>query len=323
LVIRWGVVGAGDASRRFAQGLAHVPEVALTAIWTRRLPAAQVFAASYGGNAFAQLNELLQAPIDAIYIGTHPDSHLEYSLAALRAGKHVLCEKPSMLNQRELDQVLAEATARNLLFMEAMKPPFFPVYRRLREHLAQDPIGQVGFVRAGSSLADLPPEHPIYNLHLGGGSLLGIAPYEAFLALDWLGPVRRIETIGRLDSTGIDTFASLQTQHQHGIAQLYSGLGLHGHGDALLAAPLGNVSIPAKWWNPDSATIRYLDGRVVELHEPIVASGFNYETEHFCEMLRAGKTESPILTHEVSRQMMQILDSARATLGLAYPQEVS
>ena len=186
-------------------------------------------------------------------------------------------------------------------------------------------------MRAGSSLADIPASHPLFDANRGGGSLLGIAPYEAFLALDWLGPVLSIQTLGRLNgssgsrhnASNVDVWASLQTEHQHGFSQLYCGLGLHGHGDALLAGPLGNVAIPAKWWNPAAATVRYLDGRVVELAEPIVSSGFNYETEHFCELLRTGRRESPVMTHSMSRQMMRILDRARDTLGLVYPQELS
>jgi predicted dehydrogenase len=320
-VIRWGVIGAGDAAQRFAQGLSQVQEARLFSVWTRRFAAAQEFAALYGSAPHESLRSLLASPIDAVYIGTHPDSHRSYALEAIAAGKHVLCEKPSMLNEKELDEVLRAARKRGLLFMEAMKPPFFPLYRRLREHLERDPIGQVGFVRAGSSLADIPAEHPLYDIELGGGSLLGIAPYEAFLALDWLGRLESVDTIGCLGPTGIDIFASMQTQHEHGIAQLYSGLGLHGHGDALLAGTLGNVAIPAKWWNPSSATVRYLDGRVVELEEPIVSSGFNYETEHFCELLREGRLESPVMTHDMSRQMMRILDRARASIGLVYPQE--
>jgi predicted dehydrogenase len=324
--IRWAILGAGDAAGRFADALRHVPGTQLASVWTRRYAAAEAFTTKFGGTAARTLEELLSGPADAVYIATHPDTHHAYALAALAAGKHVLCEKPSMLNENELDQVLLDANIRGLLFMEAMKPPFFPLYRRLREHLELDPIGQVGFVRAGSSLADIPHTHALYKIDHGGGSLLGIAPYEAFLALDWLGPVEEVQTLGRLGEGGpgssrVDTFASLQTQHRHGIAQLYSGLGLHGHGDALLAGPLGNIAIPAKWWNPTAAIIRYIDGRVVTLEGAIVSSGFNYETEHFCALLRARKTESPIMTHDLSRQMMRILDRARAALGLVYPQE--
>ena len=319
--LRWGIIGAGDASGRFAQGLQVVSEAQFTAVWTRRPIASQAFAAEYGGTSCRSLEELLASPLDAVFIGTHPDSHRTFALAALAAGKHVLCEKPSMLNERELEEVLLAARVRGLFFMEAMKAPFFPLYRRLREHLEEDPIGPVGFVRAGSSLADIPAGHPIFDVNLGGGSIMGIAPYEAFLALDWLGPVLRTDTIGRLGPTGVDIFASIQTTHQNGIAQLYCGLGLHGHGDALISGTLGNVAIPAKWWNPEHATVRYLDGRVVEIDAPFISSGFNYEAEHFCELLRSDLTESPIMSHDVSRQMIRILDDARASLGLVYPQE--
>ena len=329
--VRWGIIGAGDASTRFAEGLKHVEGATVDAVWTRRSAGGETFAANFGGRVAQTLDDLLTSAIDAVYIGTHPDSHFGFSLAALRAGRHVLCEKPSMLNEQELDVVLREAVRRRLLFMEAMKPPFFPLYQQLRRHLENDPIGQVGYVRAGSSLADIPRSHALWDAGRGGGSLLGIAPYEAFLALDWLGPVESIQTLGRLDddgslrgrSSGVDTWASLQTRHEHGFSQLYCGLGLHGHGDALLAGPLGNVAIPAKWWNPAAATIRYLDGRTIEMNEPIVSSGFNYETQHFCELLRDGKRESPVMTHSMSRQMMRILDRARDTLGLVYPQEMS
>ena len=260
----------------------------------------------FGGATTRTLDQMLSSSVDAVYIATHPDSHHAYALAALTAGKHVLCEKPSMLNGQQLEDVLVAASTRGLLFMEAMKTPFFPLYRRLREHLEQDPIGQVAFVRAGSSVANIPLNHPIYNLDLGGGSLLGIGPYEAFLALDWLGPVERVQTFGQIGPTGIDTFATLQTMHLNGIAQLYCGLGLHGEGDALLAGPLGNVAIASKWWNPAHATIRYVDGHTVELDEPFESTGFNYEIGHFCDLLRNNCTESLIITYDMSRQMMSI-----------------
>jgi hypothetical protein len=90
----------------------------------------------------------------------------------------------------------------------------------------------------------------------------------------------------------------------------------------LLAGPLGNVVIPSKWWNPVHATISYVDGRIVELEEPFESTGFNYEVGHFCDLLLSSRTESPIITHDMSRQMMSILDHARAAIGLVYPQEL-
>ena len=73
-----------------------------------------------------------------------------------------------------------------------------------------------------------------------------------------------------------------------------------GKGDALIAATGGYVTIHENWWNPASATIRYTDGRVVELDAPFEGGGLNYETAHFCELIRAGQLESPVMTHAKS-----------------------
>ncbi|HVW96513.1 MAG TPA: Gfo/Idh/MocA family oxidoreductase [Mucilaginibacter sp.] len=317
-MIRWGIIGCGRIAHRFMQGLSTIPGVQLAAAWSRRDESVTDFTARYGGKACKSVDELLACDIDAVYIATLPDTHAAYSIAALNAGKHVLCEKPSAVNLRELEAVLEVATARKLLFMEAMKPPFFPLYRELKARLAADPIGQVGYVRAGSSVADCPPEHPNYSFELVGGAIMGIAPYEAFLAIDFLGKTQEVQTLGRFGDTGIDMFAIFQSSHQNGYAQLYCGFDLHGKGDALICGTLGNVTIHKNWWNPSKATISYLNGRVVELDVPFTAGGLNYETEHFCQLIADGKTESDIMTHDMSREMMFMLDRARAGIGLKF-----
>lgn len=119
----------------------------------------------------------------------------------------------------------------------------------------------------------------------------------------------------------MDTFASLNILHENGIAQMFCGLDLDGKGDAILSGTRGSVTIHENWWNPSRATIRYLGGRTVELHEPFRGGGLNYETAHFCELLRSGATESPVISHEMSMQMVTIMDAARAELGVVYPFE--
>lgn len=320
--IRWGVAGPGRAAARFAQGLAAVPGVALAAVWGRTPARAHAYAERFSvPRVCTTLDGLLASEIDAVYVATHPDSHAELCLRALAAGKHVLCEKPATLNQRQLRQVLRAAHKHRRLFMEAMKPPFFPLYRRLRAQLAADPIGPVGFVRAGHADGKLPPDYPLHFPELGGGGILGIGPYEAFLALDWLGPLKRVQTMGRLNSRGVDALALFQTEHEHGMAQLHTGIDLESRGDALLSGPHGYVLIHANWWNPTRATIHYTDGRIIQLDEPFVAGGFNYETAHFCDLVRAGLRESPEIPHALSLDMARLLEKARRSLGVRFPGE--
>ena len=320
-VIRWGIVGAGQIAQRFAQSLAHVPGAHLAHVFSRRPESVDTFVGRFGGAACRHIDALLGAPIDAVYIATLNDSHMAYALAALAAGKHVLCEKPAAVNRVQLERIVAAAHASKCLFMEAMKPPFYPLYTQLHAHLADDPIGPVALVRAGCASAGVRPDHPSFSFEHAGGALLDIGIYEAFLAVDWLGPARDVQTFGRVGTTGVDTFASVHSQHDYGVAQLFCGLDFEGRGDALIAGARGSVTIHERWWNPARATIRYGDGRVVELDAPFEGGGLNYETAHFCELVRTGSLESPVMTHEKSLQMIAMMDAARAALGVRFADE--
>ncbi|MEA3117766.1 MAG: hypothetical protein QOI13_1036 [Paraburkholderia sp.] len=320
-VISWGIVGAGHIAHRFGQGLSRVPDARMAYVWSRRASTADACAQQFGAQTCASFDALLSSSADAVYIATMQDSHADYAVAALAAGKHVLCEKPATINAAQLERVLGAARDAKRLFMEAMKPPFYPLYRRLRDHLARDPIGEVGLVRAGCAMANVPADHPTFSYEHAGGALLGIGIYEAFLAVDWIGAPLDVQTMGRLGPTGVDTFVSINSRHERGIAQLFCGLDLQGKGDALLAAPRGHVTIHENWWNPVRATIRYLDGRVAELDHPFEGGGLNYETAHFCDLIRSGELESPVMTHAKSRQMISMMDAARTTLGLKYAGE--
>jgi predicted dehydrogenase len=298
-----------------------VPDASLVSVWSRRAETVNSFVDQHGGTACKSIEELLNSDIGAVYIATLPDSHALYSIAALSAGKHVLCEKPAAVNLKALEKILQVAKLKKLLFMEGMKPPFFPLYAQLKEHLVNDPIGPVGYVRAGSSVADISPDHPNFSYELIGGSLMQIGIYEAFLAIDWLGATKQVQALGRFGETGIDMFSIFQSEHDNGYAQLYSGFDLHGKGDALICGTKGYITIHKNWWNPARATINYLDGRIVELDEPVIAGGLNYEIKHFCELINNGLTESPVISHELSRQMISMIDQARDCIGLKFKGE--
>jgi predicted dehydrogenase len=321
-VIRWGVAGPGSAAARFAEGLEAVSGAWLAAVWGRNQEKTQAFAKRFLVDTICDsFDQLLETGVDAVYVATHADTHADLCMRSLTAGKHVMCEKPAALNERQLKEVLKIAARYDRLFMEAMKPPFFPLYEKLREHLRVDPIGNIGFVRAGHADATLSPDYPLHFRELGGGGIMGIGPYEAFLALDWLGPLKRVQSMGRLSPGGIDNFAIFQTEHERGMAQLHTGLDLLSRGDALLCGERGYVTIHENWWNPGRATVRYVDGRTVELEAPFKSTGFNYETDHFCDLIRWGKRESPVITHELSLGMARLLEAARKPIGVRFPRE--
>ena len=127
--------------------------------------------------------------------------------------------------------------------------------------------------------------------------------------------------MGRVNAAGVDSFAIFQSEHERGMAQLHTGIDLLSHGDAVLSALRGYVIIHANWWNPARASVHYVDGRVVELNEPYSAGGFNYEVEHFCGLVRETGRESPVISHELSIGMAELLEEARWALGVRFPGE--
>ena len=325
--IRWGILGAGAIAARFARDLAHVPNTSVAAVYARRPEQAREFASDHNAVATNTPAALFATGIDAVYIATLPDTHHAFARAALEAGLPVLCEKPVTRSLAELDDLLTLAAARNLLFMEAMKTPFLPLYRALRDHLAsaeeQGSPGPVAFVQAGNASAHTPPGHPSWSAPLAGGALMAIGVYQAFLAVDWLGPTTDTQALSQPSSADqpIDAFTVVQSRHDHGFSQLYAGLELASPGTATLCGPRGFATIHKPWWNPSRATLTPLSGPPIELHHPVLGDGLHYETAHFCDLLRAGRRESAIVSHAHSRAVMGLLDRARAAIHLQFPGE--
>src|SRR5258708_29042300 len=126
-MIKFGIIGCGRISHRFMQGIKQVDGAEVTVVWSRRAESVDQFVSQYDGKACNSIADLLASHIDAVYIATLPDSHAEYSIAALNAGKHVLCANPAAVNLAQLEPLLQLAKQKKLLFMERMKPPFYPL----------------------------------------------------------------------------------------------------------------------------------------------------------------------------------------------------
>ena len=179
--LRWGILGAGSIAGSFAADVQPLPDQEIAAVGSRDAVKAGEFADKHGIDVrHATYEALVSDPsIDAIYVATPHPFHKEHSLLALRAGKHVLCEKPFTINAAEAEAVIVEARGRNLFLMEAMWSRFFPIWEIVRERIAAGEIGEprqlvadFGF-KGGKTgedgrLSGVNPDARLYNLALGG-----------------------------------------------------------------------------------------------------------------------------------------------------------
>ena len=139
-MLRIGTLGSSRISQpALIEPSASVPEVTVAAVAARDLPRAEAFALRYGiPKAYGSYQEMLDDPdVDAIYNPLPNSLHGPWTLRAIAAGKHVLCEKPFASNADEAAQVAQAASASGLVVMEAMHYRYHPLTRRLCEVVAE------------------------------------------------------------------------------------------------------------------------------------------------------------------------------------------
>jgi predicted dehydrogenase len=149
-----------------------VPEVTVAAVAARDQARADAFALRHGiGKAYGSYEDLLTDPdIDAVYNPLPNSLHGPWTLMAIAAGKHVLCEKPFASNAEEAAQVADAASASGLVVMEAMHYRYHPLIRRLTELVAE--LGPVRQLQCWTSFAIADPGDIRYDFALGGGALM-------------------------------------------------------------------------------------------------------------------------------------------------------
>lgn len=211
-MIRVGIIGAGYAGALHANGYAALPArmAAVTVVADRHLDRAANLASRHGAVAVASLDEMLEAGVDAISICTSPASHAELANRAMRAGRHVLCEKPLARTLAQAESMLEVSNQAGAKLMAAHVTRFEPEHSRAREVVAR---GDIGRLRMASH--SITSGFPDWNPHWyadevqSGGPLLDMA-IHSFDYLLWLfnSPAVRVYATGAQGPRGLFTYAS-------------------------------------------------------------------------------------------------------------------
>jgi predicted dehydrogenase len=344
---RFGVVGTGAMSVAMMACLAASRRVSVTAVASADAGRARDFASRFGiAQACHGLAQLLErTDVDAVYIATSTRDHADHAIAALAAGKAVLCEKPFATSVEQGLRVQEAARLSGRLFMEAQWTTALPAYRALLR-LARDPsLGRPVALSSEFGLALDPAAHPRLFEGEGAGVLLDFGVYPVVLALQLLGPVRSVSAAVVRDAAGIDVHASLQLVHANGshaqlavslVAALPNRTTLsctHGNvqgdspvmgAESLLRRVVPRPSVPSSGRGGAAGRLvsrlrrhRFLrrlrsalaGGERIEL--PFGADRYAPQLEHFVSLLDAGVRASPLMPLETSLEVLRILEAAR------------
>lgn len=205
--ITWGIIGAGRIARKFTAALHEISPSKLVAVASRDAARAVTIAAELGAQrSYGSYEELLADPqIQAVYIGLPNGMHVEWSIKAAQAGKHILCEKPLAPTAAEAEQMFTAARDNQVWLMEAFMYRFHPRTLKLAELIRSGVIGKVQLVRVGFSFRLDRPTDPRWDPALAGGSLYDVGCYCVNLARMAVGetPTRAWAT-ARWSGSGVD-----------------------------------------------------------------------------------------------------------------------
>jgi predicted dehydrogenase len=177
--VRWGILSAAKIAREWVCPGIHTSDRGVVAAVASRTPGkAEALAAPYGARTHASYEALLADPeIDAVYIPLPNGDHVEWTLKALEAGKHVLTEKPIALKAEEIDQLIAARDRSGKLAAEAFMVTHNPQWLRTRELVQGGAIGRLRHVQGAFSFFLLDPVNIRNDASRGGGALRDIGVY--------------------------------------------------------------------------------------------------------------------------------------------------
>jgi predicted dehydrogenase len=181
--LRWGFIGAGGIAKRAlfpAISKSNVGEIYAVASRDKT----KALTISPNGIVYTSYDELLADPkVEAVYISLPNSLHLPLAIKAMRAGKHVLCEKPLGMNAAEVEEAIAVSKETNRIFVEASWNRWHPRSQRIREIVASGELGKITHIRTCFTYDGLDQENIRLDPKLGGGILYDLGPYSTVAPL--------------------------------------------------------------------------------------------------------------------------------------------
>jgi predicted dehydrogenase len=339
----WGILGTGGIAHIFATAIQASSSGRLVAVGSREAASAASFASEFGiERSHGSYAALLDDPsVEFVYVATPHTTHVELAVAATRAGKHVLCEKPLAPSETGASIVIDAARETGGFLMEGFAFRCHPQTKRLAELLEGDEIGELRSVTAAFGFDAGPaPTNYLFRHDLAGGAMLDNGCYPVALSRRIAGHTigatfrdpDRVAGAGLLHHDhGIDLDAHALTWYEGGIAaHLTCTLRTEVDKNVLITGSRGFIRLPAaflpgrmdRFGGQPRIIVERPDGEVREIPIDAPAGLYTIEADTVVARAREGRTEAPEMTWADSLGNMRVLDQWRAEVGVRYDDAV-
>lgn len=321
--VRWAVVGSGGIGKRTVGDLRLCADAEVVAVCSRARETADAFAQAQGlPLAFDDFAALCASTeVDAIYIGTPHSTHFAYASQALRAGKHVLCEKPLTMRADEARALGRIAAEHRVFLMEAMWMKFSPAVRKAVELVEAGVIGEPRFLQGGLGYP-VPADGPkrFWDAALGGGALYDMGVYTVTLAQMFLGELSEVSATGTMRPDGVDLEQAITLRYADGaLAQLATSITCLVPPRAWLGGRRGAIDFQEPLFSP--AGLKLTTGQppapptFQQLDFAREGAGYVPMFRAVNASIRAGHTEHPLHTVAATAEVLDILQTIQGELA--------
>ena len=284
--VKWGVLGAARIAEQAVIPAIRAAGGHVAALGCRDLQRGQVYAQRNGIAHTVDYLDLVQhADIDAVYIALHNAAHLPWALAALAAGKHVLCEKPLTLNARQVAQLQAAQRIHGRLAMEAFMYRFHPAIEQLHALVRDGAIGQPRVMRGAFAFVLDRPEDVRWDPAMGGGALYDVGCYPLDLMRQITGEQPDVLAAqASYTDRGVDHALSALLRFGDAAAHMDCGFSLPFHQGFEVLGAHGALHIDQPFLNKEREVVLWHDGHA---HHFPPTDAYVRMVSHFQRAMRA------------------------------------
>jgi aryl-alcohol dehydrogenase-like predicted oxidoreductase/predicted dehydrogenase len=331
---RWAVLGPGSIARKFVSQLPDSSEGVLAGVGSSSPQRARDFAHEFDlgqdGVVGTYEDVLGSDGIDGVYVSTVHTGHARAAIAALRAGKHVLCEKPLAPNHGTAMAMVDEACRSGRVLLEAFMYRFHPQTRQVLSLVEDGAIGEICHVDA--SFASAVPERSgrLFDQDVAGGGILDIGCYPVSLARLVAAAAGQAPSAppiltarGVVGPTGVDEWATAHLTFPRGMtATVRTGVRVRDPQTATITGSRGVIRLEDPWvlGSAQRIVVDGVDQGRQEIEVPI-ASPYALEADAVATAARAGAGEVEELPLDWSLVQARTLDDWREQIGLRFPFE--
>ena len=318
--IKWGVLGTADIARgQTIPGMQLAEHCELYAVAGRKLEKAKQYQETFGfRKAYGSYDELLADPeVEAVYIPLPNHIHCEWTVKALKAKKHVLCEKPLALNAAQAEDMFRAAEENGMLLMEAYAYLHSPFVHAVKAELDAGAVGEPRYLESAFVTGCRPDTDFRLHKEFGGGAQYDLGCYAVSMALRLLEKEpEEIKARAFFSEGGVDLFASSLLRFPGGqVANLDCGM-LPGIGrmDRLhILGTRGKISSPAEFNQCGEIPYTVIRDGVSVTKTVTVPNNYMLEVEQLSRCILTG--EKPLVSKEFSLRAARVTDRILDAIG--------